>query len=81
MADVDTLIRTFQAASKMGMDVALMIEKAMRPKSKFIALVSYEEKDKAKNAGFAWNAANKAWERSMPEEDTKKLPFKVKKVA
>lgn len=80
MADVDTLVRTFQAASKL-VDVSVMLEKAMRPKVKFIALVSFEDKDKAKAAGFAWNAANKAWERSMPEEDTKKLPFKVKKVA
>ena len=81
MADVDTLVRTFQAASRMGADVALMIERAMRPKSKFVALVSYEDKDKAKSNGFAWNPAAKAWERLMPEEDTKKLPFKVKKVA
>lgn len=78
LPDVDTMVRTFQAVSRAGGDVAQMLRDAMKPKSRIIALVSYEEKDKAKAAGFKWNGVAKLWERNMRSEEAAKLPFKYR---
>jgi DNA polymerase-3 subunit epsilon len=80
MVDVDTLVRTFQAAQKMGHDVALMVARSLRPKAKFIASVSFAEKDKAKEKGFEWDDKKKIWTRVMFLDEAAKLPFKVKRV-
>lgn len=58
-----------------------MFDRALRPKACFKALVSYDEKDLAKQAGFKWLAERKSWERIMAVEDTKELPFKVKQIS
>ena len=80
MTDVDTLVRTFQAAQKMGHDVATMVARSMRPKGLFQALVSYEKKDDAKNAGFQWDGDKKTWSRRMFLDEAEKLPFKTKRI-
>jgi DNA polymerase-3 subunit epsilon len=58
-----------------------MFDRALRPKACFKALVSYDDKDVAKQAGFKWFAERKSWERIMAVEDTKELPFKVKQIS
>ena len=77
-ADVDTLVRTFQAAQRMGWNVRDMVARSMRPKGFFKALVAYEEKDIAKNAGFRWEPENKQWTRTLFLDEVEKLPFKTK---
>jgi DNA polymerase-3 subunit epsilon len=78
-ADVDTLVRLFQAAHRLT-DVPAMLAKAMRPKVKVVALVSYDDREQAKAAGFAWDGASKTWSRRMAAEDVGALPFKTREV-
>ncbi|MBE9126002.1 MULTISPECIES: 3'-5' exonuclease [unclassified Coleofasciculus] len=58
-----------------------MFEKALRPKAFFKALVTYDEREKAKKVGFKWIPERKSWERRMAVEDSKKLPFPVMQIA
>lgn len=57
-----------------------MFERALRPKARFIALVSYDNKEIAKQAGFKWFSNRKTWERVMAVEDAQQLPFRVKQL-
>ncbi len=59
-------------------DLQDMFAKALRPKAIFKALVSYEERELAKQAGFKWYPERKAWERKMTVEDARELAFPVK---
>jgi DNA polymerase III subunit epsilon len=58
-------------------DLQGMFAKATRAKAHYIALISYEEKDLAKQAGFRWHSETKTWERTMAVDDIEKLPFSV----
>jgi len=80
MADVDTLARIFTRLAEQGHDLPKLIEHAMRPKALFYAVVSYQEKDAAKQHGFRWDPDKKEWWRRMAVDDAKALPFKVKRV-
>lgn len=42
-------------------DLEQQIQEAQQPRSKYMALVSYEERDQAKSAGFRWNPDLKIW--------------------
>ncbi len=51
---------------------------ALKPRYLYKALVSYEERSLAKNAGFLWNShIQGAWTRKLSEEEATKLNFKV----
>ncbi len=54
-----------------------LICQASRPKALFKALVSYDDRQLAKDAGFRWHAADKTWRRRMAVEDAPQLPFPV----
>jgi DNA polymerase-3 subunit epsilon len=54
-----------------------MFERTLRPKARFKALVSFHDKDLAKEAGFTWFGDRKTWERIMAVEDTQQLSFRV----
>lgn len=58
-------------------DLQAMFTYAQRPKATFQALVSYDEREKAKTAGFEWDAVKKRWARRMAIEDAAVLPFKT----
>lgn len=61
-------------------DLPSMFAQAMRPKALFQALVSFDDKDKAKERGFLWQqpgAPIKSWTRRMAIEDAATLPFKT----
>jgi len=60
-----------------GRDLQAMFERALRPKGIFQAVVSFEEKDRAKERGFKWDGATKRWTRRMAIEDSASLPFKT----
>jgi DNA polymerase-3 subunit epsilon len=45
------------------------------PQMKLIAKVSFEEKDKAKRAGFRWDPSEKVWYKSMKECQLKSVSF------
>jgi len=61
-------------------DIQTMFAKALRPKAVFKALVSYEERELAKQAGFKWFPERKSWERKMTVEDARELAFPVKQI-
>jgi len=52
--------------------------KATEPKYLYKAIVSYEDRSLAKNAGFRWNSpVEGAWTRKLSETEATKLDFKV----
>ena len=56
-----------------------LLLKATEPRSLYKALVSYEERYLAKNAGFRWNApVEGAWSKKLTAEEASNLDFKVK---
>lgn len=78
--DVDLLARLFTRVAELGADVQEMLVLAMRPKKRFVASVSFEEKDKAKDCGFGWNPDRRQWYRMMVPEEADKLPFQVRQI-
>ncbi len=62
--------------------IAEIAQQAAAPTLEVTALVSYEDRNKAKEAGFRWDGAQKKWKRSMkkPLFDPKKYDFPVEVV-
>jgi len=46
-----------------------------------MALVSYEDRQKAKDAGFRWDGEQRRWLRKMREYQVSELKFDVREVA
>ncbi|MGD1874308.1 MAG: 3'-5' exonuclease [Mastigocoleus sp.] len=59
-------------------DLQGMFVRAARVKGRYIALVSFEDRGLAKEAGFRWFPKTKTWERVMAKEDVEGLGFGVK---
>ena len=78
LTDCETLVRIFQRVAEQGADVPAMLARAMRPKVTVIAQVRYDDREKAKSHGFAWNPEARHWSRSMAREDVGSLPFPVR---
>lgn len=59
-------------------DLEAQLERAARPKATVIAMVGYNDRHLAKDAGFVWDSlVSKAWAKRMPLEDAEALPFPV----
>ena len=54
-----------------------LFRRAMRPKVRVVALVAFEQKDLAKEAGFFWEPGRREWYRMLPREDIASLPFRA----
>jgi DNA polymerase III subunit epsilon len=80
LVDCQLIAALFERMLDRGMDLEAMFAHALRPKAVFQAVVSFEEKDAAKAAGFAWDAKARQWLRAMPPEDAAKLPFEVREM-
>ena len=81
LADVDTLARLLARAHELTPGcLAPMMMRGTRPKAKFQALVSFDEKDLAKAAKFQWDGGTKRWTRTMAIEDAGKLSFPTRQV-
>ncbi len=52
-----------------------LLAQGLRPQAMFQALVSFDDKDKAKAAGFRWDGPTKKWLRKMAIADTHDLDF------
>ena len=62
-------------------DLDEQLARAARSKATVKALVSYNQRDLAKAAGFIWDAiVPRAWAKRMPLEDAEALPFPVEVV-
>jgi len=77
MADVDMMSRIFTRVAENNSLEDLLL-RALRPKKKFVAIVTIHQKDMAKRRGFLWDEDKREWYRFMPPEDVDKLPFKVR---
>lgn len=77
LTDVDMMARLFSRVHELGGDLPALFRRAARPKKRFVAMVSFEMKHLAKEAGFAWKGETREWWRNMPPEDVEALPFRV----
>lgn len=75
------IARLLERCHEMGHDVRDMLVRAARPKARFRAKVSYDDREKARVAGFRWDGEKKIWWRKMAVEDAKALPFPVEQLA
>lgn len=77
LTDVDHMARILTRVHELGHSLPELFRKAARPKKRFVALVSYEMRQVAKDAGFLWDEKRREWHRSMPEDDVEALSFRV----
>jgi DNA polymerase-3 subunit epsilon len=80
LTDCDMLARLFTRAKELGVDLDTMLVRGMRPKVLLQALVSYDDRELAKAAGFHWEATTKQWLRKMVADDASALPFKTRQI-
>lgn len=80
LTDCNLIAALFDRMPLYGRDLQEMFARAMRPKAIFQAIVPFEEKDRAKDAGFKWDGAAKQWTRRLAVEDAAALPFKTLKL-
>lgn len=79
-SDVDTLCRLLARVHETGIALGPFIARGLRPKGRFQALVSYDDRELAKSASFQWEASEKRWTRTLAVEDAAGLPFPVKRL-
>jgi len=77
LTDVDHMARILTRVHELGHSLPDLFRKAARPKKRFVALVSYDQRQIAKDAGFLWNEKSREWYRMMPPEDVEALSFRV----
>lgn len=77
LSDCLLLARLLTRCAELGHDVSKILERGLRPTATFQALVSYDQRQAAKDAGFHWEAPKKQWLRKMAIDDAAKLPFRV----
>ena len=81
LTDCMLIARLLERVAEMGGDLPAMFARAMRPKVRVVAMVSFAENQLAKDAGFRWDPNARHWWRSMPDEDRAALGFQSKVVA
>jgi DNA polymerase-3 subunit epsilon len=57
-------------------DLQGLLQNAQQPRFLYQALVSYDDRQLAKDAGFSWNNdGSKTWTRKLTEAEAGELPF------
>lgn len=77
LTDCDLIARLLNHVGDDG-DLTAFLAYGLRPKATYQALVSFDDRELAKAAGFGWDGPNKRWTRTMAIEDAAKLPFKTR---
>ncbi len=67
------VLTMFKIASEY--DLPKIVQRATSPTVTVVANVSFEEKDKAKSAGFHWDGAAKLWKNKIKECDLKNTNY------
>lgn len=81
--DVLTLVRVFDAVyrSDGAGPMIRMMQRAVRPKARYQAIVSFGQKDLAYDEGFTWDGKRKIWWKDIAIEDVPvrqlEYPFKI----
>lgn len=74
LTDCIYLAQVFERCS----DLDAMLTQALEPRFLCRAMVSYEDRELAKQAGFVWNQdGTKAWTRKLSKSEAETLPFQV----
>jgi DNA polymerase-3 subunit epsilon len=74
LTDCIYLAQVFERCSDLG----LLLEQGLEPRRLFRARLSYEERHRAREAGFRWNqAVSGAWSRKLSDREAALLPFPV----
>lgn len=76
--DVMSLARLLKRVKEYGQSLPDIIANGMRPKKMVAAIVSYDDRNLAKENGFKWDGELRAWKRKMPIDDIPKLPFRTR---
>jgi DNA polymerase III subunit epsilon len=76
--DVDIICRILTRVKERGADLQELIGSAMAPRTHVVALVSYDERHLAKDAGFTWEPEKKRWGKDVTAAELENLKFKVK---
>ena len=61
-------------------DLEALLISAQQPRKQYRAIVSYDDRQLAKDAGFSWNKDLRAWLRRMTEAEMMDLRFPVEEV-
>jgi DNA polymerase III subunit epsilon len=81
LSDCLLLARLLTRCAELGHELATLLAPGLRPRALFQALVSFDDREKAKSAGFHWDAPTKRWLRKMVIEETGSLGFRVQEVS
>jgi len=74
LTDCIYLAQVFQRCD----DLEALLQRALEPRSLVKALVSFDDREQAKAAGFRWNEpVPKAWTRRLSAREIAELPFPV----
>jgi DNA polymerase-3 subunit epsilon len=80
--DVDMVARVLTRARELGCNLEILLEDSLkesqRPRGRVVALVNYEDREKAKSAGFRWDKEKQEWWRVMPLDEAPALGFPVR---
>ena len=58
-----------------------IIKESMKPRSIYVANISFEDRQIAKDHGFVWNGIiEKKWAKKITKEQAQKIPFKISEV-
>lgn len=79
LTDCLTIARVLTRLHKDGVDLEALLAPGLRPKSTYVSLAGFDEKDVVKANGFRWAPEAKAWWRKMADADVASLPFRVRK--
>jgi DNA polymerase-3 subunit epsilon len=77
LSDCLLIARLLTRCAELRFDVEAMLARGLRQTATFQAIVPFEERNLAKDAGFRWDTGTKQWLRKMAIEDVKALPFRV----
>ena len=81
LTDVDILVRLFTKTAERGIDLKQLINDAVEvaaiPRKTYCAIVSYADRQLAKDRGFYWEGARKRWVGEFTEAEVKEMPFKT----
>lgn len=80
LTDCDLIARLLTRCRELGVDLQVLLARAMRPKALCLSLAPYEDRETVKAHGFEWFPELKQWRRRMFIEDVAKLPFKTKQL-
>jgi len=75
LTDCDMIARLLTRVHEMGHSLQTLIARALRPRVKVQAIVSYDDREKAKASGFQWDPAARGWYREVAQDEAQSFPF------